>query len=60
MDFETYMELCYGVPEEITAPDEEIPPYDPYPDEQYEVEHYLDQEAYLEAQIEHWIQEEGY
>ena len=41
----------------IDAPDE-IPEYDPYYDEQYMVDCYLNDEAWLEAQISRWIGEE--
>ena len=58
MDFETYNALCYGI-DDVEEPSE-IPSYDPYEEEAYEVERYLDQEAYLEAQLQSWIRKEGY
>ena len=56
MDYETYLEL--GAIKTIEAPDEEIPEYDPYYDEQYRVDCYLSDEAYLEAHISHILGEE--
>lgn len=56
MDFEDYLEL--GATQTIEAPDEEIPWYDPYDEEQYLVDCYLNDEAWLEAQISRWIGEE--
>ena len=53
MDYETYLEL--GAIKTIEAPDEQIPPYDPYDEEQYSVDSYLNDEAYLEAQISSWL-----
>ena len=53
MDFEDYLEL--GATQTIEAPDEEIPPYDPYDEEQYMVDCYLNDEAWLEAQISSWL-----
>lgn len=41
----------------IDAPDE-IPEYDPYDEEQYLVDSFLNDEAWLEAQISRWIGEE--
>ena len=38
----------------IDAPDE-IPWYDPYYDDEYRVDCYLNDEAYLEAQISSWL-----
>ena len=55
MDYETYLEL--GAIHTVEAPDE-IPEYDPYYDEQYRVDCYLNDEARLEAQISRWIGEE--
>ena len=52
MDYETYLEL--GAIHTVEAPDE-IPEYDPYYDEQYLVDCYLNDEAYLEAQISSWL-----
>lgn len=49
MDYETYLEL--GAITTTIAPDEEIPEYDPYDDEQYLVDCHLRDEAYLEAHI---------
>ena len=48
MDYETYLEL--GAIHTVEAPDE-IPWYDPYYDEQYLVDCYLNDEAFLEAHI---------
>ena len=56
MDFETYNELCYGI-HTVEAPDE-IPWYDPKDEEDYLVDCYLNDEAWLEAQISRWIGEE--
>ena len=41
----------------IDVPDE-IPGYDPYYDDEYRVDCYLNDEAWLEAQISRWIGEE--
>lgn len=41
----------------IDVPDE-IPEYDPYYDDEYRVDCYLNDEARLEAQISRWIGEE--
>ena len=49
MDYETYNELCYGI-HTVEAPDE-IPSYDPKDEEDYLVDCYLNDEAYLEAHI---------
>ena len=49
MDYEDYLEL--GAIKTIEAPDEEIPWYDPYDEEQYLVDSYLNDEARLEAYI---------
>lgn len=38
----------------IDTPDE-IPEYDPYYDDEYRVDCYLNDEAYLEAQISSWL-----
>ena len=38
----------------IDAPDE-IPEYDPYYDDEYRVDCYLNDEAWLEAQISSWL-----
>ena len=38
----------------IDVPDE-IPEYDPYYDDEYRVDCYLNDEAYLEAQISSWL-----
>ena len=56
MDYETYLEL--GAIPTIIAPDEEIPEYDPYYDDEYRVDCYLNDEAWLEAQISSWLGEE--
>lgn len=48
MDYETYLEL--GAIHTIKEPDE-IPWYDPYDEEQYLVDSYLNDEARLEAHI---------
>ena len=48
MDYETYLEL--GAIHTVEAPDE-IPEYDPYEEEQYLVDCYLNDEARLEAYI---------
>ena len=53
MDFEDYLEL--GAIKTIEAPDEEIPWYDPKDEEDYLVDCYLNDEAWLEAQISRWI-----
>ena len=53
MDYETYLEL--GAIPTIIAPDEEIPWYDPKQEEDYLVDCYLNDEAYLEAQISSWL-----
>jgi len=55
MDYETYLEL--GAIHTVEAPDE-IPWYDPYDEEQYLVDSFLNDEACLEAQISRWIGEE--
>ena len=55
MDYETYLEL--GAIRTVEAPDE-IPEYDPYYDDEYRVDCYLNDEAWLEAQISRWIGEE--
>ena len=55
MDFEDYLEL--GAIKTIEAPDE-IPEYDPYEEEQYLVDSFLNDEAYLEAHISHILGEE--
>ena len=55
MDYETYLEL--GAIKTIEAPDE-IPWYDPYDEEQYIVDSYLNDEALLEAQISRLLGEE--
>ena len=49
MDFEDYLEL--GAIHITIAPDEQIPEYDPYYDDEYRVDCYLNDEAYLEAHI---------
>ena len=49
MDFEDYLEL--GAIKTIEAPDEEIPWYDPKDEEDYLVDCYLNDEAWLVAQI---------
>ena len=56
MDYETYLEL--GATQTIIAPDEEIPWYDPKDEEDYLVDCYLSDEAYLEAQISSLLGEE--
>ena len=53
MDYETYLEL--GATQTIIAPDEEIPWYDPKHEEDYLVDCYLNDEAWLEAQISSWL-----
>lgn len=55
MDFETYLEL--GAIHTVEAPDE-IPWYDPKDEDDYRVDCYLNDEAWLEAQISRWIGEE--
>jgi len=55
MDYETYLEL--GAIHTIKDPDE-IPWYDPYDEEQYLVDSYLNDEACLEAQISRLLGEE--
>ena len=55
MDYETYLEL--GAIHTVETPDE-IPEYDPYDEEQYLVDSFLNDEACLEAQISRWIGEE--
>ena len=56
MDYETWLDLCYGI-HEIEVPSE-VPEYDPYEDEIAEIEHYQNQEAYIDAQIQSWIKQE--
>ena len=53
MDYEDYLEL--GAIKTIEAPDEEIPWYDPKDEEDYRVDCYLNDEAWLEAQISSWL-----
>ena len=48
MDYEDYLEL--GAIKTIEAPNE-IPEYDPYYEDEYLVDCYLNDEAYLEAHI---------
>ena len=55
MDYETYLEL--GAIHTIKEPDE-IPWYDSKDEENYLVDCYLNDEAWLEAQISRWIGEE--
>ena len=55
MDYETYLEL--GAIHTVEAPDE-IPEYDPYDEEQYLMDSYLNDEAYLEAHISSLLGEE--
>lgn len=55
MDYETYLEL--GAITTTIAPDE-IPEYDPKDEEDYLVDCYLNDEAYLEAHISHILGEE--
>ena len=55
MDFEDYLEL--GAIHTIKEPDE-IPEYDPYYEEDYLVDCYLNDEAYLEAHISSLLGEE--
>ena len=55
MDYETYLEL--GAIHTVETPDE-IPPYDPYDEEQYMVDCHLNDEAWLEAQISRLLGEE--
>ena len=55
MDYETYLEL--GAIHTVEVPDE-IPEYDPYYDEQYLVDSFLNDEAYLEAHISRLLGEE--
>lgn len=57
MDYETYLEL--GATHTTIAPDEEIPGYDPKDEEDYLVDSYLRDEAYLEAHISHLLGEEA-
>ena len=52
MDFEDYLEL--GAIHTVEAPDE-IPSYDPKDEEDYLVDCYLNDEAWLEAQISSWL-----
>ena len=52
MDYETYLEL--GAIHTVEAPDE-IPSYDPKDEEDYLVDCYLNDEAWLEAQISSWL-----
>ena len=56
MDYEDYLEL--GAIKTIEAPDEEIPWYDPKDEEDYLVDCYLNDEAWLEAQISSLLGEE--
>ena len=56
MDYETYLEL--GATQTIIAPDDEIPWYDPKDEEDYLVDCYLNDEAYLEAHISSLVGEE--
>ena len=42
----------------IDAPDDDIPWNDPYDEEQYLVDSYLNDEAWLEAQISSWLGKE--
>ena len=56
MDFEDYLEL--GAIHTVEAPDE-IPSYDPKDEEQYLVDCYLNDEAYLEAHISSLLGEEA-
>ena len=55
MDFEDYLEL--GAIHTIKEPDE-IPWYDPKDEEDYLVDCYLNDEAWLEAQISSWLGKE--
>ena len=55
MDFEDYLEL--GAIHTIKEPDE-IPSYDPKDEEDYLVDCYLNDEAWLEAQISSWLGKE--
>ena len=55
MDYEDYLEL--GAIHTVEAPDE-IPSYDPKDEEYYLVDCYLNDEAYLEAQISSWLGKE--
>lgn len=55
MDYETYLEL--GAIHTVEVPDE-IPPYDPYDEEQYMGDCHLNDEAWLEAQISRLLGEE--
>ena len=55
MDYEDYLEL--GAIKTIEAPDE-IPEYDPYYDDEYRVDCYLNDEAWLEAHISSLLGEE--
>ena len=55
MEYETYLEL--GATQTIKEPDE-IPWYDPKDEEDYLVDCYLNDEAWLEAQIRRLICEE--
>ena len=55
MDYETYLEL--GAIHTIKEPDE-IPWYDPKDEEDYLVDSFLNDEAYLEAQISSLLGEE--
>ena len=55
MEFEDYLEL--GAIHTVEAPDE-IPWYDPYEDDLYGVDCYLNDEAWLEAEISRLLGEE--
>ena len=54
MDYETYLELFCTIPT-IEEPDEQIPPYDPYDEEQYMVDCFLADEALMEGHISHLL-----
>ena len=55
MDYETNLE--HGAIHTVEAPDE-IPEYDPYYEEDYRVDCYLNDEAYFEAHISRLLGEE--
>ena len=56
MEFEEYLEL--GKIHTVEAPDEEIPEYDPYEEEEYLVDCHLRDEYFLEAHISSLLGEE--
>lgn len=58
MDYERYLELFCTIPT-IEAPDEQIPEYDPYDEEQYMVDCFLADEALMGGYISHLLSKEG-